>query len=129
LAFALGRDSGEPNHREPTVYLGGKGYPGASLRASVSTLCTVATTARKDVKASYDLFINKAHQDLHVIAASAQKIDRRVSGRMLVAMEVLEASFAHSDPGAIVAAEARTLVRRSDAALRLVKITPVTCGA
>lgn len=127
LAFALTRDGGS-QHTQPSVRLSGQAYPGRQLREAVQGLCSVAVKARSSVRGAYDEFLNRSHQDLHVIAGAAQKRDRRTAARLLVAMEALEADFESSAPPPRVAHQTGRLIRSADQALKVLGIEPVGCS-
>lgn len=106
----------------------GAGVPGSELAAAVSSLCAADQLATSRPDRARDTFYVQAHQRLHLEAQGLAEIDRPASGRLLVAMQHVEADFTSSPAGTGLAADLATLTSTAAAGLDRLAIPRPACA-
>jgi hypothetical protein len=92
--------------------------PGSGLTASSSGVCQ-AIHALPDAAAAERAFINVAHQALHGLAAD-NRLDRRMSARVLETMQRVEADFSGATDAPSLGLDLAALRAAADGALRAI---------
>lgn len=117
-----------------TATMPGTGVSGSSLPSPTTTplasvslgLCGVIASL-PDGPAAQRVFINVAHQGLHELAGDA-RLARSTSGRILEAMENVEADFARSPVDRAVGGDLTALKTAVDGALHELGVAPPSCA-
>ncbi len=101
--------------------------PEAADRA-VGALCSMLALDPPDRARLTSLFEDRAHEELHVIAAATQERDRAAAGRLLVAKERVESDLAQAEPPPSTPDDARTLLQRTREALVAIGLRAPACA-
>ncbi|HXF73861.1 MAG TPA: hypothetical protein VNO79_14785, partial [Actinomycetota bacterium] len=70
---------------------------------------------------------DRAHEELHVLAAAAERVDRGAAAALLLAKERVEADLEPGGPLARLPGDAAALLRAARAALRAVGLPAPPC--
>lgn len=120
LAVLLAACGGAGRTPEPTAS-GDLGVVTASdARALVAALCEVAARAAADPEAAGRTFHDRAHEELHVLAAAAERADRTAAAALLVAKERVEGDLEPQGPTGRLPGDAAALLEATREALRAV---------
>jgi hypothetical protein len=95
---------------------------------AVRALCSMLSGG-SDRAGLTDAFENRAHEELHVIAAATQERDRTAAGAMLVAKERVEADLAEPSLPRGWRDDDVTLLRRTQDALVAIGLGAPACDA
>jgi hypothetical protein len=91
-------------------------------------LCEVLAVGDSDRDRANALFYDRSHQELHVIAAATEVRDRPAAGRLLQAMERVEADLRGHRLPATFGADIEGLIAVSANALAAINLTAPSCG-
>jgi hypothetical protein len=126
LALPLAACGGGPGPPPEPTARGSLGVvTAADARALVAALCRVAALAGTDPGEAGRTFRDRAHDELHVLAAAVEPVDRAAAAALLVAKERVEADLSTGAGG--FAAHAAELVRATRGALRAVGLPAPGC--
>jgi hypothetical protein len=115
---------------------GGRPWPSGSLGpvtqgaadGAAAALCSMLAGAPERARLNA-IFEDRAHEELHVIAAAAQPRSAASAGALLVAMERVEADLARAELPPSIRTDARTLLRRTQDALLAIGLQARACEA
>jgi hypothetical protein len=91
-------------------------------------LCEVRAVDASDRDQANALFYDRSHQELHVIAAAAEVRDAPTAGRLLQAMQRVEADLRGPRLPATFGADVEALIAASAKALAAIDLTAPSCG-
>ena len=97
------------------------------LQEALAALCRTRGLAENRPGEARQLFYERVHSPLHVIAAGAGDRDRQVAARMLEAKNDVEQAFAKDPPAAATVPALDRLMASTEQALRSVGVTTSTC--
>jgi hypothetical protein len=95
---------------------------------AMDALCSMLARGA-DRAALAEVFEDRAHEELHVIAAATQERDRAAAGSMLVAKERVEADLAEAPLPDAWRDDTVTLLRRTRDALVAIGLRSASCAA
>ena len=130
VALAACRSSGEGSVSSPSV------LPSGSLGVvtqrdaedAMRGLCEVRAVDASDRDRANALFYDRSHQELHVIAAATEVRDPPAAGRLLQAMQRVEADLKGPRLRATFGEDAEALIAASAKALAAIGLTSPSCG-
>lgn len=99
----------------------------SDARALVAALCEVAARAGTDPEGAGRTLHDRAHEELHVLAAAVEPVDRAAAAALLVAKERVEGDLGSDGPPTPFAEDAADLVEAARAALRAVGLPAPPC--
>lgn len=106
----------------------GRRVPHEQLQRAVAALCDAQDFAqRDDLENARAAFQDRAHDDLHTIAAALDAQDRATESRILRAKNRIETDFSAGDLAAIKA-DFPDLVDAAESGLRVLNVEPLPCG-
>lgn len=97
--------------------------------AAVRGLCEIHSELSSDLEAANAAFFNEAHEELHVIAAATEVVDRAAAGRLLVAKERVESDLARSHLPDSFVPDVAELIGATLAALEAIDVDVPACPA
>lgn len=112
-----------------TIAVQGQTFPISALTDAVAGICDARAAAEAgNVEDAETIFVNRAHQALHVIAAAVEDEDREQAARVLEAKQAVERLLFEEEADADALATALDeLDSAATEALATLKITAVTC--
>ena len=130
VALAACRSSGEGSVSSPSV------LPSGSLGVvtqrdaedAMRGLCEVRAVDASDRDRANALFYDRSHQELHVIAAATEVRDPPAAGRLLQAMQRVEADLKGPRLPATFGEDAEALIAATANALAAIGLTSPSCG-
>jgi hypothetical protein len=130
VALAACGSSGEGSVPSPSVLPSGSLGVVTQRDADVAMrgLCEVRAVGASDRDQANALFYDRSHQELHVIAAAAEVRDRPAAGRLLQAMQRVEADLRGHRLPATFGADVEALIAASANALAAMGLTAPSCG-
>ena len=96
-------------------------------REAVLGLCESRATVERNFPAARDVFFDQAHDELHVIAAAVEEVDRQVAARLLEAMSLLETDFIQQLETDRTVADLDGLIEATGAGLRRIGLAASAC--
>jgi hypothetical protein len=93
----------------------------------VPALCDATRAAGRDVPEARAIFEDRAHQDLHALAAHAQAQDRAAAGRLLEAKNVVEQDIQFPRRWGHLAGNLVALTETTRATLTVLAVPAPTC--
>lgn len=121
-----GADRGAPTPSGPSGSLGVVSQTAADR--TVAALCDMLAMSA-DREALTSVFENRAHEELHVIAAATQERERAAAGAMLVAKERVEADLARAKLPDAWRGDTAELLRRTRTSLAAIGLRAAACPA
>ncbi len=122
-----GEPSPSPSAPLPSGELGVVTPIGAS--AAVLGLCAARAAVSSSAMRANALFEDRAHEELHVIAAATQAEDTQTAARLLEAMQTVEADFADHAPTSTTGTDVDALLAATRTALATIGLPAPTCPA
>jgi hypothetical protein len=111
---------------DPLADAGTPPSPQALVRV-VPALCEATRAAGRDVPEARAIFEDRAHQDLHALAAHAQRRDRATAGRLLEAKNVVEQDIQFPARWGDLAGNLGTLTETTRATLATLSVAAPPC--
>lgn len=100
-----------------------------AARAAVRGLCEMQGERSSDLEAANAAFFNESHEELHVIAAATEVVDRAAAGRLLVTKERVESDLARSHLPDSFVPDVAELIGATLAALEAIDVDVPACPA
>ena len=110
-----------------TIVVNDQEYTEEELQDAITGLCTARETADRDVDEAEDIFQNRAHLPLHVIAAGVEDEDRAVTAELLEAKTALEDEFINKRRPEEVVSRMTDLIEITAEALDTLGVPASTC--
>jgi hypothetical protein len=108
------------------VNVGGAQVPAAQLGSVIGGLCD-ARRAGTDTVSARTAFYNHAHENLHVLATAVEVPDRRAAGRLLEAMQRVEADLAPAGDRVVLTKHVNELLSTARSALDRLHVPSRSC--
>ena len=130
VALAACGSSGEGSVPSPSALPSGSLGVVTQRDADVAMrgLCEVRAVGASDRDQANALFYDRSHQELHVIAAAAEVRDAPAAGRLLQAMQRVEADLRGHRLPATFGGDVEALIAASANALASVGLSSPSCG-
>ncbi len=97
--------------------------------AAIEGLCRVRETFGSDPAGAASTFENDVHQELHVIAAATETVDRTAAGALLQTKERVESDLAEDLLPTSFGADVDALIAATSRALQAIGLGAPACGA
>jgi len=126
VALAVSACGASAGTTPKAVNVGGAQVPVAQLSSVLGGLCDTRR-AGTDAVSARTAFYNHAHENLHVLATATEVPDRRAAGRLLEAMQRVEADLAPVGDRTLLPTHVNELLRTARASLDRLDIPSRSC--
>ncbi|MDQ3941039.1 MAG: hypothetical protein M3238_06805 [Actinomycetota bacterium] len=112
---------------EPSIEVQGETYTESQLGETVVALCDARDAARRDVTEANEIFLDRGHVPLHVIAVALEDDDRIAAGNLLEAKQRVEQDLIDDVQGTVLANDLDRLKAATVASLEALDLGAPTC--
>lgn len=94
---------------------------------AIAGLCEISAEHTDDLNAASEVFFDRSHEELHVIAAAAEVTDRSAAGAVLESKQIVEADLASDELPEGFGADVDALIAATQTALGAIGVEAASC--